>query len=1120
MPAQPWAGPRFEGRQARKRVHSHARAQPRPIAVASYDMASSSLDAAALVGSHVVRHRVRFAPFFEPFDPLRRRRVTMEQAVRALASAGMEVPPGMAAALKPWAAPDGTLLYLDFLADVARALGEPPALEARPDFDSTSTGRLDASVRASGTMKGAAPDLSPQQSRDAHAALQRIAAVARARSVHLPSFLRQFDHSGKGVVTPSQLDRALSAALPATTAADRAALTRAFTWDAGSSSARVSARDLAAAVHAEAGDADDGSGSAAPRGAGAGSFHATAPGQGPAAPHPGLRLSGARRTGGGGGGGGGGTGSASGTESKEAEELPPAAAAALAAVRRQALERRVRLRDGFVDFDPLHRGSVTLAQFVRAIAALPFAGVSAAAIEALGRAFPDDRVSASAEPRVDYATVCDRVELAFGAAPGAAKDPTAEPPAYGAAAGLRTLPGVTAGSVFAEAARPAPQLSAEEEEALDRALRAIRVRVQQRRVELVGVFKDYDRTHEEHVTASQFLRALRTLGLLPERKDEVAALLAAFQGAGTTRESRVNWRAFRDAVDDAVMEDATRQRQAEARGRAQAEGARRQARLAAAGTAPSDARLLLARLKQWAVRDNVRVGEFLRDADPLRRGAVSAAVAVAALSAAGFQVRAGDEASLVKAYPAPGAGLDAAGRPLLDWRALEGDVEAAFGPRGLEAMPDADVAALRADALLSTATLQGREAELGVRPPAEDASATLGRFTRGAGALATPAAMLAASAAASGGAGERLSPAQARELAAAMAAAGRWASTRRVDVAPFFLGYDKHHRGLLPEPQARRCVSTLGLPLSGRALELACTAFASRGSDGRSDFSWAWLAAALEAPEAVVAALPPPGAMLTKAGAVEAAGHAPASGAGTSAHAGGAAGPPLGLTLEAAAATGRQQGRTEAGLQRALEEVRRRCAARLLSLKEHFAAHDRLNHGTVSAVKMRAALATAGLSDLGPQTLAALEAGFRCDADAAMVDWRDLVEAVEGGGRQAAGLEKDPLATLTSHGPTRRLADGDVADSSAVEAASGAIAEVARAMRQRRVDLKSKLMDFDRQRRGTLPACRFKSVLASEFRTLPPKDMDLLAAAFASLDAKGMVAWRPFLAMVDSGESP
>ncbi|KAA0174411.1 hypothetical protein FNF27_04204 [Cafeteria roenbergensis] len=1000
-------------------------------------MASSSLDAAALVGSHVVRHRVRFAPFFEPFDPLRRRRVTMEQAVRALASAGMEVPPGMAAALKPWAAPDGTLLYLDFLADVARALGEPPALEARPDFDSTSTGRLDASVRASGTMKGAAPDLSPQQSRDAHAALQRIAAVARARSVHLPSFLRQFDHSGKGVVTPSQLDRALSAALPATTAADRAALTRAFTWDAGSSSARVSARDLAAAVHAEAGDADDGSGSAAPRGAGAGSIHATAPGQGPAAPHPGLRLSGARRTGGGGGGGGGGTGSASGTESKEAEELPPAAAAALAAVRRQALERRVRLRDGFVDFDPLHRGSVTLAQFVRAIAALPFAGVSAAAIEALGRAFPDDRVSASAEPRVDYATVCDRVELAFGAAPSAAKDPTAEPPAYGAAAGLRTLPGVTAGSVFAEAARPAPQLSAEEEEALDRALRAIRVRVQQRRVELVGVFKDYDRTHEEHVTASQFLRALRTLGLLPERKDEVAALLAAFQGAGTTRESRVNWRAFRDAVDDAVMEDARRQRQAEARGRAQAEGARRQARLAAAGTAPSDARLLLARLKQWAVRDNVRVGEFLRDATRCGAARCRPRWRWRRSLRPGFQVRAGDEASLVKAYPAPGAGLDAAGRPLLDWRALEGDVEAAFGPRGLEAMPDADVAALRADALLSTATLQGREAELGVRPPAEDASATLGRFTRGAGALATPAAMLAASAAASGGAGERLSPAQARELAAAMAAAGRWASTRRVDVAPFFLGYDKHHRGLLPEPQARRCVSTLGLPLSGRALELACTAFASRGSDGRSDFSWAWLAAALEAPEAV----------------------------------------------------------------------------------EHFAAHDRLNHGTVSAVKMRAAWRRRAVGP-GPQTLAALEAGFRCDADAAMVDWRDLVEAVEGGGRQAAGLEKDPLATLTSHGPTRRLADGDVADSSAVEAASGAIAEVARAMRQRRVDLKSKLMDFDRQRRGTLPACRFKSVLASEFRTLPPKDMDLLAAAFASLDAKGMVAWRPFLAMVDSGESP
>jgi hypothetical protein len=201
-------------------------------------------------------------------------------------------------------------------------------------------------------------------------------------------------------------------------------------------------------------------------------------------------------------------------------------------------------------------------------------------------------------------------------------------------------------------------------------------------------------------------------------------------------------------------------------------------------------------------------------------------------------------------------------------------------------------------------------------------------------------------------------------------------------------------------------------------------------------------------------------------------------------------------------------------LEDALEDVRRRCAARRLSIKEHLSPHDRLNRGVITAVKLRSAMVTAGLR-LSPRTLGALEAGFRNDRDPSCVDWRALCEAVEGGGTEAAVLEKDPLARPASHLPRVPMADGAMANPSGADEASGPVTEVRRQMHQRRIDLKTKLMDFDRQHRGVLAAVRFRSVLAAEFRTLTPSDLELLSKAFASRDAVGMVAWRPFLAAVD-----
>lgn len=1036
----------------------------------------------------------------------------MDQAVRALASVGVGLTAAQSSELRKWSAPDGSFLYTDFLDDVHAGLGETKGLEQRPDELLATLEATESLGALSGAgLSGSPPALSAAEQAAADAALGRVGKLCASRGVHLPAFLRQFDRSGRGVVTVSQLDRALANALPAASAADRAALAKAFTWDAGTRSARVSARELARAVHAAAEALQPAMG--APPGPVPGSASGPAwPGAGEVAFHPGLVSTASLSVLG---------AHASAAESKEAEELPASAARCLSALRRQALERRLRVKDVFVDFDPLHRGAVTLPQFVRALLALPLSGLSAVDFEALGRAFPDDRRGRH-EASVDYLAVCERVEAAFGAAPHAETDPTAEPPRYGAAAGLTCRAGA-AGAVAAEAEAFDPELPERLVAPLASALRWIRTRIRQRRVELVGVFKDYDRTHEEHVTAAQFLRALRTLGLMPEGPFEADALLAQFRGQGATRASHVNWRRFRDAVDAAVEEDAARRALVASQEGAEAAARERSGRAAAAAAgARTDARALLARLKAWAVRDGVRVGEFLRDSDPLRRGLVPASKVVAALSAGGFRVAAGDEAALASAYRAAGGGADAAGRALVDWRALNEDVEAAFGPAGLEAAPDADVEGLRAAALLGTRSLAGREAELGLAGGGAapvSAEALLQRFAAGRGGTVAAGAMLAAGAAAvSGETADRLSDSEAREVEAALGRVGVWAETRRVDLPPVFLGFDRLHHGSLPEAQFRRCLSVLRLPFSRRETDLVCRALASVGPDGRGDVSWVWLEAGLRQPAAVLAALPPSGAVLGKAGAADATGIGAAWEAGAGGG-GGSGATPLALAESMAAELrGAGAGGGGAALEEALEEVRRRCAARRLSIKEHLAAHDRLNRGVITAVKLRAAMVTAGLR-LAPRTLGALEAGFRNDRDGSCVDWRALCEAVEGGGGEAAGLEKDPLALPASHRPRVPMADGQVADAHGAEAVAAPLSEVRRQVHQRRIDLKSKLMDFDRQRRGVLAASRFRSVLAAEIRVLAPASLDALSKAFASRDAPGMVAWRPFLAAVESGES-
>ncbi len=109
-----------------------------------------------------------------------------------------------------------------------------------------------------------------------------------------------------------------------------------------------------------------------------------------------------------------------------------------------------------------------------------------------------------------------------------------------------------------------------------------------------------------------------------------------------------------------------------------------------------------------AVQEKIRVGEFLRDFDPLRSGFVTAHQLESGLSALGLQFAAEEYEALAAAYADPKRGLDAQGKPLVAWRRFADDVESAFQPAGLERAPEADPDAAVREARSSTESLRGR----------------------------------------------------------------------------------------------------------------------------------------------------------------------------------------------------------------------------------------------------------------------------------------------------------------------------------------------------------------------------------------------------------------------------
>lgn len=361
----------------------------------------------------------------------------------------------------------------------------------------------------------------------------------------------------------------------------------------------------------------------------------------------------------------------------------------------QVSERRIRLAEFFLEFDPLRHGTCPEPKFVQGLRRTFTTRLSPAAMAALA-----DRYRAG-PALVSWSSFVDAVERIRESLCGPVEETSSVKWVRKDARGL------------------------------ERILQEIKDKIQKRRVLLVPTFQDFDPRRNEHVTRDQFERVLAQFGLLPEDRSDLRSLLEAYaaQDGRHPGEHYVNYRSFLvDVGDDGVIDKrAPRAENADSFGSSPTRRpAARSTSLPLIGgmTLETDslgepvrpAAVLLQHVRQKVYQNRVRLKEFFSDDDPLHRGVVTRSQFYRGLRAAVDGIVSAAEADvLCDAYAATDGAQDTHGMPFVKWAEFVGNVDKVFVPGGLEKRPMANVAeevrAARAGEDLSDPTVTAMTAD-------------------------------------------------------------------------------------------------------------------------------------------------------------------------------------------------------------------------------------------------------------------------------------------------------------------------------------------------------------------------------------------------------------------------
>ncbi|OQR91849.1 hypothetical protein ACHHYP_04300 [Achlya hypogyna] len=367
-----------------------------------------------------------------------------------------------------------------------------------------------------------------------------------------------------------------------------------------------------------------------------------------------------------------------------------------------AARDRIRVKAFFTDYDRMRSGKCSEAQFMRAVKVC-FGALTQSDLDVLVAKYGCCVVDASNERKVDYLAFCKSINMG--------RDDDDDRPSSALAVDVPLVPAAPCSRDLRG------DLSDDELRTWERLMARLSFTVTTRRILLKPAFGDFDRGKTECVTCEQFARVLALFNMFLTTPAEKLVVLKRYASSRLNsapvamlafdNKAFVNYKTFCLDLDEV--------------------GRPASPALSAPGApkgddTPSEANtqrtlpMLLRYIKQKAKRDRLRVEEYFRDFDRLRKGKITRMQFGGGLNAAGFVLSSVDLDLIASEFPFAEE-RDVEGAPMVAWTRFVDEIEAVFTVKGLEREPTRDIqqsieAAQQVDAIVDTALSPEDEAAI------------------------------------------------------------------------------------------------------------------------------------------------------------------------------------------------------------------------------------------------------------------------------------------------------------------------------------------------------------------------------------------------------------------------
>ncbi|OQS07067.1 hypothetical protein THRCLA_00923 [Thraustotheca clavata] len=344
-------------------------------------------------------------------------------------------------------------------------------------------------------------------------------------------------------------------------------------------------------------------------------------------------------------------------------------------LREIAARDRIRVKNFFIDYDRMRSGKCTEAQFMRAVKVC-FGALTQSDLDVLVAKYSCGIVDVSNERKVDYIAFCKSI------AAGTEEEIDSSP--------LSIDVPILPTAICSREIRGA--LNDDELKEWQVLMTRLSFPIKTRRILLKPVFCDFDKGKTECVTCEQFTRVLAIFNLFVNTDAEKRVILkryassrlntAPISSLAFDSKAFINYKTFCLDMDEfqcpkpqipSTPVIAPKIDQVEI------------------ATVERTLPMLLRYIKQKAKRDRIRMEEYFRDFDRLRKGKITRNQLAGGLSSAGFVLSNADIDLLVAEFSYFDE-KDVEGNSMVAWTRLADEIDAVFTIKGLEREPSKDVA--------------------------------------------------------------------------------------------------------------------------------------------------------------------------------------------------------------------------------------------------------------------------------------------------------------------------------------------------------------------------------------------------------------------------------------------